>query len=39
VHLIEKSLYEVGYELNNRPGWVRIPLRGLLGVLEPLERG
>jgi maltose alpha-D-glucosyltransferase/alpha-amylase len=38
VHLIEKSLYEVGYELNNRPTWVRIPLRGLLSVLEPMER-
>jgi maltose alpha-D-glucosyltransferase/alpha-amylase len=37
VHLIEKSLYEVVYELNNRPSWVRIPLRGILDVLESLE--
>jgi len=28
--LIEKALYELRYELNNRPGWVGIPLRGLL---------
>ena len=27
--LIDKALYELNYELNNRPDWVRIPLRGL----------
>ncbi len=27
--LIEKAAYEVCYEAANRPGWVRIPLRGL----------
>jgi predicted trehalose synthase len=27
--LIDKALYELKYELNNRPDWVRIPLRGL----------
>jgi maltose alpha-D-glucosyltransferase/alpha-amylase len=31
---LEKALYEVGYELNNRPGWVDIPLRGLLALLR-----
>ena len=31
---IEKALYEVGYELNNRPEWVRIPLTGILRVIE-----
>jgi len=39
VHLIEKSLYELGYELNNRPGWVGVPLRGILDVLEAAEPG
>ncbi len=27
---IQKALYELDYELNNRPDWVSIPLRGLL---------
>jgi len=27
--LIDKCLYEIGYELNNRPDWLSIPLRGL----------
>jgi maltose alpha-D-glucosyltransferase/alpha-amylase len=33
VHLLEKALYEVGYELDARPRWVELPLRGLLDVL------
>ena len=32
-YLLEKALYEVAYELNNRPDWVRIPLRGVLDLL------
>lgn len=27
--LLEKGIYEVGYEMNNRPEWVDIPLEGL----------
>ncbi len=27
--LIEKALYEIQYELNNRPAWLPIPLRGV----------
>ncbi|MGZ7079839.1 MAG: putative maltokinase, partial [Thermoanaerobaculia bacterium] len=33
-YLIEKALYEIGYELNNRPDWVRIPLRGVLDLIK-----
>jgi maltose alpha-D-glucosyltransferase / alpha-amylase len=32
-HLLEKALYEIAYEMNNRPDWVRIPLRGVLELL------
>ncbi|HVD92423.1 MAG TPA: maltose alpha-D-glucosyltransferase [Vicinamibacterales bacterium] len=31
--LLDKALYELNYELNNRPDWVRIPLRGLTDLL------
>lgn len=37
-HLLEKAAYEIGYELNNRPGWVRIPIRGVLDILETTTR-
>ena len=33
-YLLEKSLYELLYELNNRPTWVRIPLSGILALLQ-----
>ena len=29
-----KAIYELGYELANRPQWVAIPIRGLLELLE-----
>jgi maltose alpha-D-glucosyltransferase/alpha-amylase len=29
---LEKALYELRYELNNRPGWVSIPLQGVLAL-------
>jgi maltose alpha-D-glucosyltransferase/alpha-amylase len=32
---LEKVLYELAYEIDNRPDWSRIPLRGLMEVLEP----
>jgi maltose alpha-D-glucosyltransferase/alpha-amylase len=32
--LIEKALYELRYELNNRPTWVEIPLEGLIALAE-----
>jgi maltose alpha-D-glucosyltransferase/alpha-amylase len=30
--LLDKVLYEVLYELNSRPAWVRIPLMGTLSL-------
>jgi maltose alpha-D-glucosyltransferase/alpha-amylase len=32
--VLEKAFYELGYELNNRPEWVRIPLAGILKHLD-----
>jgi maltose alpha-D-glucosyltransferase/alpha-amylase len=32
-YLLEKALYEIQYELNNRPDWVSIPLRGAIDLL------
>jgi maltose alpha-D-glucosyltransferase/alpha-amylase len=31
--LIDKGIYEIIYELNNRPEWVSIPIRGILSIL------
>ena len=31
-YMLEKALYEVMYELNNRPRWVSIPLTGILAL-------
>jgi maltose alpha-D-glucosyltransferase/alpha-amylase len=33
-HVLEKALYELGYELGSRPDWVGIPLTGILSILE-----
>ena len=30
--MVDKALYELAYELNNRPDWIHIPLRGLLNL-------
>ncbi len=37
LHLLEKAVYELGYELNNRPDWVAIPLEGILQTLKSLN--
>jgi trehalose synthase-fused probable maltokinase len=29
VYQLEKAVYELGYELNNRPDWVAIPMKGI----------
>jgi len=36
-YLMEKAIYELEYELNNRPDWVKLPLRGILQLLETGE--
>jgi maltose alpha-D-glucosyltransferase/alpha-amylase len=37
--LMEKAVYELGYELNNRPEWISLPMRGIEMILEePLEK-
>ncbi len=37
IYWLDKVLYELAYELNNRPGWARIPLMGILSL--PIEAG
>jgi maltose alpha-D-glucosyltransferase/alpha-amylase len=32
--LVEKALYELTYELNNRPAWLRVPLQSIHDLIE-----
>ena len=32
--LLGKAVYELGYEANNRPEWIKIPIQGVLHLLE-----
>jgi maltose alpha-D-glucosyltransferase/alpha-amylase len=34
VFMLEKAVYELGYELNNRPDWLNVPLQGILEMLQ-----
>jgi maltose alpha-D-glucosyltransferase/alpha-amylase len=33
-HLLEKAIYELSYEMNHRPDWVRIPVFGILELVK-----
>lgn len=33
-YTLEKAIYEVGYEMNARPDWLRIPVKGVLYEME-----
>jgi maltose alpha-D-glucosyltransferase/alpha-amylase len=36
-YVLDKALYELQYELNNRPDWVRIPVAGALAITGRLQ--
>jgi maltose alpha-D-glucosyltransferase/alpha-amylase len=36
-YLLEKAIYEIGYELNNRPHWLKVTLQGILQLLKAKE--
>jgi maltose alpha-D-glucosyltransferase/alpha-amylase len=37
--LLQKAIYELNYEVNNRPSWVMVPLRGIRAILDKAEAG
>jgi len=39
LHLLQRTLYELGHELTHRPDWVHIPLRDLKDLLEGIADG
>ena len=36
LYLLHKAVYELSYELNNRPDWVSVPIHGILDILQPV---
>ncbi|HXV19159.1 MAG TPA: alpha-amylase, partial [Candidatus Omnitrophota bacterium] len=34
VYVLEKAIYELNYELNNRPDWIEIPVKGVAQILN-----
>lgn len=37
-HLLEKAIHELGFEIRNRPSWIKIPLKGILDVVREIEK-
>jgi maltose alpha-D-glucosyltransferase / alpha-amylase len=35
LYLLQKAIYELNYELNSRPDWIGVPLRGILDIMQP----
>jgi len=35
---LDKAVYELGYELANRPDWVRVPVAGIVAALDRIAR-
>ena len=36
-NILEKAVYELGYELNARPTWTIIPLKGISQILKTIQ--
>ncbi|MDR9438502.1 MAG: maltose alpha-D-glucosyltransferase [Halomonas sp.] len=37
--VLEKTAYEIAYEVANRPAWLGVPLRGLAAIVDELSEG
>jgi maltose alpha-D-glucosyltransferase/alpha-amylase len=37
IFMLDKAIYELSYELNNRPDWVDIPIAGILEIVRLAE--
>lgn len=36
IFLLDKAIYELGYELNNRPDWIVIPIKGIESIIKEI---